>query len=323
MAPETVEKIIGTVEKCWPVAEDLEITLEANPGSVDRSRFAALRAAGVNRVSMGIQSLNEDALKFLGREHSAADACRAVETARSLFPRYSFDLIYARPGQTPQEWERELTQALKEAGTHLSLYQLTIEEGTGFYSAEKQGKFVMPDEDVCGELYELTQEIMEGAGLPAYEISNHSAPGFECRHNLAYWRYEDYVGIGPGAHGRVREGATQDHPGFKYSTRCIRTPEAWLHSVQTKGHGLSEKTLLSPQEQGVEALMMGLRLKEGIHGPAFEKSVGLPLLSFLDPQALEVYCQAECLSWDGETLKASPYGQQRLNFLLKKILSLS
>ncbi len=258
MAPATVERILQAVSDRWTVAADAEITLEANPSSVEADRFKGYRAAGVNRVSLGVQSLHDKDLKLLGRLHDAATARSAIETARSTFPRLSFDLIYARPGQTPGEWAKELDQAIALAADHLSLYQLTIEEGTPFFALHRAGKLDTPDPETGAEFYEVTQEITERAGMPAYEVSNHARPGAECRHNLVYWRYGDYVGSGPGAHGRLSVGAN------RLATSTVRHPETWLDNVENHGHGLIENTGLNEEEQGDEFLLMGLRLKEGI-----------------------------------------------------------
>jgi oxygen-independent coproporphyrinogen-3 oxidase len=258
MAPATVAALIERATVRWPVARDIEITLEANPTSVETGRLVDYRAAGVNRVSLGVQALDDASLRFLGREHSAGEALRAVDAARSLFDRYSFDLIYGRPGQTPESWEAELGKALDHAGDHLSLYQLTLEPRTAFFRRAAAGEALILDEDGTAELYELTQAMMGRAGLPAYEISNHARPGAECRHNLVYWRYDDYAGIGPGAHGRVTRG------GEKIATRRIRSPEGWLDALERNDPALVERTVLTPAEQVTEAVMMGLRLAEGI-----------------------------------------------------------
>ncbi|WP_434054538.1 MAG: radical SAM family heme chaperone HemW [Roseibium sp.] len=258
MEPATVERLLTAVANRWTLKDDVEISLEANPSSVEADRFRGYRAAGVNRVSLGVQSLHDQDLKLLGRLHDAATARAAVETARETFPRLSFDLIYARPGQTLTEWTGELNEAISLAADHLSLYQLTIEHGTPFYALHQAGKLKMPDPDLAAEFFELTQDVTAGAGLPAYEVSNHARPGAECRHNLVYWRYGDYVGVGPGAHGRVSVGAT------RLATSTERHPETWLESVENAGHGLIENAGLNEEEQGDEYLLMGLRLKEGI-----------------------------------------------------------
>jgi putative oxygen-independent coproporphyrinogen III oxidase len=258
MQPATVASIIDEITKLWTPEVDIEITLEANPTSVEAERFIGYAKAGVNRVSMGIQALNDPDLKALGRLHSVKEAMAALDIARRNFKRHSFDLIYARPHQTLAAWENELTQALSEGTTHLSLYQLTIEEGTPFYALHKAGKLIMPNEDLSREFYDLTQNIMNEAGLPAYEISNHAKIGEESKHNLIYWRMEDYAGIGAGAHGRLttKQG--------RIATAAERAPEQWLMRVENQGHGYIEQEILTRGEIADEFLLMGLRLKEGI-----------------------------------------------------------
>ena len=258
MAPETVDAILNGIARHWHVPDGIEITMEANPSSVEADRFRGYRAAGVNRVSLGVQALNDRDLKFLGRLHDVADALKAIRLARDIFPRMSFDLIYARPNQTVEDWDRELKEAVSYAVDHLSLYQLTIEEGTPFYGLHKAGKLVVPDGEQSAVLYEATQEITEREGMPAYEVSNHARPGSESRHNLTYWRYGDYVGIGPGAHGRLTTG------GAKIATATERRPEGWLELVEAEGHGMVDQELLEREAQADELLLMGLRLKEGI-----------------------------------------------------------
>ena len=265
MEPATVERILTAVSNLWSMDENAEISLEANPSSVEAERFRGYRAAGVNRVSLGVQSLNDTDLRLLGRLHDAQTARRAIETARATFPRLSFDLIYARPNQTLAGWEQELGEAIALAADHLSLYQLTIEEGTPFHTLYHAGKLKVPDQDLGAEFYELTQDVTAAAGLPAYEVSNHARPGAECRHNLVYWRYGDYVGVGPGAHGRLSVGAS------RLATATERHPETWLENVETHGHGTVEQAGLSEEEQGDEFLLMGLRLTEGIDLNRYER----------------------------------------------------
>ncbi|HKO06088.1 MAG TPA: radical SAM family heme chaperone HemW, partial [Alphaproteobacteria bacterium] len=276
MAPESVAAIIARVRALWPTAADLEITLEANPTSVEAGRFAGYAAAGVNRLSLGVQALDDTALAFLGRRHSAAEALAAVELAVRHFPRTSFDLIYARPGQTLASWRKELAAALAHARGHLSLYQLTIEPATAFAEACARGDLILPEEDSAAALYEATQEMLEAAGLPAYEISNHAAAGEESRHNLTYWRYGDYVGVGPGAHGRLTIA------GGKRATRQHRAPEAWLERVERCGHATRQHFALSPEECREEMLLMGLRLAEGVDRKRFLKTCGMTLETALD-----------------------------------------
>ncbi len=258
MDPATVGAVLDAIARPWPLAAGAEITLEANPSSVEAARFRGYRAAGVNRVSLGVQSLDDGALRWLGRLHTAAEALAAIAVARSAFDRFSFDLIYARPGQTLEAWRAELGRTLALAGAHLSLYQLTIEPDTPFAALHARGKLKMPDGETGGAFYDLTQELTERAGLPAYEISNHAAPGEECRHNLLYWRYGEYAGVGPGAHGRL----VLD--GRRRATAAERNPERWMAQVESRGHGLAEVVPLTPAEEADEALLMGLRLAEGI-----------------------------------------------------------
>jgi putative oxygen-independent coproporphyrinogen III oxidase len=271
MEPATVAMILDAIARHWRMADDVEVTLEANPTSVEAGRFAGYRAAGINRVSLGVQALDDTALAALGRTHTAAEALAAVAIARRLFARYSFDLIYARPGQTPAAWREELTRAITQAGDHLSLYQLTIEPETPFAALHAGGKLVTPGEDQARDLYDVTQEVCAAAGLPAYEISNHARPGAECRHNLVYWRYHEYAGIGPGAHGRL------DVDGVRRATAAERQPAAWLERVEAQSLGLVTDDALTPAEQADEYLLMGLRLAEGIDLRRFERLAGAPL----------------------------------------------
>ncbi|MGJ4951190.1 radical SAM family heme chaperone HemW [Bradyrhizobium sp. HKCCYLS20291] len=258
MQPQTVGAILDAIGKHWHVARDVEVSLEANPTSVEATRFAGYRAAGVNRVSLGVQAMDDASLKMLGRLHTAEEAMKAVAIARGAFDRYSFDLIYARPDQTPAMWTEELTRAIGEAAEHLSLYQLTIEEGTPFFGLHAAGKLKTPDEGLARTLYDVTQEVCGRHGLLAYEISNHARPGAECRHNLVYWRGQEYAGIGPGAHGRL------DIDGIRHATATDKRPEAWLMRVESNGHGVMTDDLLNTEERGDEFLLMGLRLREGI-----------------------------------------------------------
>jgi len=273
MRPETVERILNAVAANWAVPAGIEVTLEANPSSVEAERFRGYRAAGVNRVSLGVQALNDADLRFLGRLHSVAEAVHAIELAREIFPRLSFDLIYARPKQTVEAWAAELERAISHAADHLSLYQLTIEEGTRFHALHEAGKLVIPDSDLAAELYQVTQEITAARGLPAYEISNHARPGAESRHNLVYWRYGEYVGIGPGAHGRFLED------GPRVVTFTEKTPETWVGLVEENGHGIVGGETLTRSEEADELLLMGLRLAEGIDLARYEALAGRPLAS--------------------------------------------
>lgn len=284
MQPATVQSVLDEIAKHWTIAKNVEITLEANPTSVEAERFRGYRAAGVNRVSLGVQALDDASLKALGRMHTAQEALAAVGVARENFPRISFDLIYARPGQSPEAWREELAQALAYAPEHLSLYQLTIEPGTAFELLHRAGKLATPDADTARALWDVTQELCEARGMPAYEISNHASAGAESRHNLVYWRYQEYAGVGPGAHGRI--GAD----GARIATATEKHPERWLSLVETQGHGLSEQEKLSRLEQADEMLVMGLRLAEGIDVARFERLTGVSLnaarVSFLESEGL-------------------------------------
>ncbi len=271
MAPATVGSILEAIAEHWSVDPGAEVTLEANPTSVEATRFRGYRAAGINRVSLGVQAMNDRDLKALGRLHSAAEAMAAVEIAAGAFERYSFDLIYARPGQTPAEWRAELSAAIDRAAEHLSLYQLTIEADTIFERLHRAGKLIVPDSEQARALWDVTQDVTAARGLPAYEVSNHARPGAESRHNLIYWRYGEYAGVGPGAHGRlVVDGSRRAH-----STE--RHPEMWLTVVEGEGHGLVADEKLSAEEQGDEFLLMGLRLAEGIAPARFEALAGRTL----------------------------------------------
>ncbi len=307
MHPKTVGKIIETATALWTPSEKLEITLEANPNSVEVNRFKELRQNGVNRISVGIQALNDLDLKQLGRLHNAVEAMKAIDTACSTFDRVSFDLIYARPGQTLEAWEQELKRALKFGTSHLSLYQLTIEPGTAFATLYARGDLVLPDDNLSADMFELTQSIMENHEMPAYEVSNHVKSGSECRHNLVYWRYQDYVGVGPGAHGRL----TLDDK--KYATRQKKSPETWLKSIKELSHGDEEVLELTPHEQDHERLMMGLRLLEGID----LNLLNLPLNETISEKALDFVIKEGYLVQDGDFLKATPEGRQRLNSVLR------
>ena len=315
MEPETVAALIARTRQLWDSALEIEITLEANPTSVEASRFAALAEAGVNRVSLGVQALDAASLKFLGREHSTDEALEALATARRHFARHSFDLIYARPGQTPEAWAEELERALALAGEHLSLYQLTIERGTRFFTDHARGTFVLPDEEASAAMFEHTQARLEQAGLPAYEISNHARPGAACRHNLIYWRYQDYVGIGPGAHGRFAVGAT------KKATRRSSGPEAWLEAVERVGHGTAETSTVEGRDLVEEALMMGLRLADGIDRATFASVTGTDPVEALEPARLEPLVRAGFLDVDATHLRATSEGRQRLNALLERLVA--
>jgi oxygen-independent coproporphyrinogen-3 oxidase len=271
MRPQTVQAILDAIAANWAMDPNAEITLEANPTSVEAGRFRGYRAAGVNRLSIGVQSLHDEALKSLGRRHTAAEAIEAVRTGQAIFPRTSFDLIYARPGQSAQAWRDELEAAIAFAGEHLSLYQLTIEPDTIYERLFRAGKLAMPDEDLGRALWDVTQEVSEAHGLPSYEVSNHARPGAESRHNLVYWRYGEYIGVGPGAHGRVGPW------GARRAQAAERHPEMWLTQVETDGHGLLENAALTGEEQSDEFLLMGLRLRDGVDLKTYESLSGRPL----------------------------------------------
>jgi oxygen-independent coproporphyrinogen-3 oxidase len=315
MEPETVAAVIDEAASRWRLADDVEITLEANPNSADATRFAAYRKAGVNRVSLGVQSLDDAALRMLGRAHDAREALSAVEIAARIFPRFSFDLIYARPGQTVAAWRDELDRALTHAGDHLSVYQLTIEKGTPFFAAHRKGELKIPDEDLAAALYETTQDVLAARGMPAYEISNHALPGQESRHNLAYWRSDDYAGIGPGAHGRVtRDGTT-------YAIANRRAPEAWLEAVERDGLAAEERRAIPSEERLDEVVMMGLRIAEGISRSRFRARTGRDIEDAFDAARLQALIDGGFLMLDETGLRATPEGRMRLNAVLAALLS--
>lgn len=277
MDPETVDAILSQIRSLWNVPNDIEVTMEANPSSVEAGRFKGYHDAGVNRVSMGVQALNDKDLKFLGRLHSVEDAKKAIKLARDIFPRMSFDLIYGRPNQTIQSWQNELIEAINMAVDHLSLYQLTIEEGTPFFKLHEAGKITTPNDDHLVKIYEATQDLCTAHNLPAYEVSNHAKTGAESQHNLNYWRYGDYVGVGPGAHGRIgrigRIGCNTSK-GIKLATITEPHPETWASNVEMNGHGIITEETLDGQAQADEVLIMGLRLREGIDIARWEKLSG-------------------------------------------------
>lgn len=310
MDPETVAAVIETARQTWTPANDIEITLEANPTSVEMGRFRAFAEAGVNRISLGVQALDDEALRLLGRRHSAAEALAAWGVANRVFDRVSLDLIYARQFQTPEDWRQELTRALDLGPRHLSLYQLTIEDGTAFGERNARGKLPgLPGEDRGADLWALTQELCNDAGLPGYEVSNHAEIGQESRHNLVYWRYGDYVGIGPGAHGRITE------TGRRLATEATKAPLPWLESVRAGRPDVAEECL-RPADAGAEMLMMGLRLTEGIEMARYERASGRPLApdTLADLQDLGLIWQAE------GRIGATDRGRPLLNSLLRALL---
>jgi putative oxygen-independent coproporphyrinogen III oxidase len=309
MRPSSVAAIINAIAKHWGIAPDAEITLEANPTSVEAKNFAGYRSAGVNRLSLGVQALDDQSLKALGRMHSADEALAALALAKRHFDRVSFDLIYAREGQTAREWREELTLALDHAADHLSLYQLTIEEGTPFAARHEAGSLRIPDNDLAGELFSLTQELCEAAGLPAYEISNHARPGSESRHNLIYWRGHDYAGIGAGAHSRI----TAD--GAKRARSTIKSPEGWLTQVEASNHGIMSEETLSPEDAAEEYLLMGLRLAEGIDLARLAAIGG----SALDEGRLDALESDGLITRSGSRLAATHEGRLVLNRLILEL----
>ncbi len=311
MDPAVVAAIIERIRASWPIANDLEITLEANPTSVEAGRFRSYLEVGVNRVSMGIQALNNDDLRMLGRLHDVDEARRAFDIARATFPRVSFDLIYARQNQTLEAWRAELTEALAMAADHLSLYQLTIEEGTAFGDRAARGKLNgLPEENLAGDMYFLTQELCAKAGLEAYEVSNHAQIGSESRHNLIYWRYGDYLGIGPGAHGRLTLG------GVRYATDTPKIPTAWLGQVEREGHGELPRNVLTLKDQAAEYLMMGLRMAEGIDTMRFARLAGQPL----DANAVARLTDLGMVDQTGANLRATQQGRAVLNAVIRDLL---
>ncbi|MBE7211248.1 MAG: coproporphyrinogen III oxidase [Gluconacetobacter diazotrophicus] len=318
MSPDGVAALVADAARWFEPTDDLEITLEANPTSVEVERLRGFRQAGVNRVSLGVQSLEEASLRALGREHSAAEAILALEQARAIFPRMSFDLIYARPEQERADWRRELHRALSLAADHLSLYQLTIEPGTRFEGMHRRGELALPDEELGAALYEDTASVAAEHGLVAYEVSNYARPGSESRHNLAYWRYGDYAGIGPGAHGRVTLPDAGEAAGRNtiFATRRHRAPEPWAERVERDGHGLTERTALAAPEPAREMLLMGLRLSEGIDAAAFERRTGTALPDAVEADVLAMAVEEGYLLWDGIRLRATEAGRIRLEALL-------
>jgi len=314
MEPATVGAVLGRIAEIWTLPDSAEITLEANPGAVDAERFAGFRAAGVNRLSLGVQALDDTALKFLGRRHNHGEAMMALDLARRHFPRISFDLIYARPGQTLAQWGAELSRALGFGTDHLSVYQLTIEEGTPFAGAYRRGEFTLPEDDSAAELFALTRAMTAAAGRPAYEVSNHAAPGQESRHNLLYWQGGDWLGIGPGAHGRLRiDGKVR-------ATRQYRPPVKWMETVTAWGHGTEESSVVAPADDETELVMMGLRLETGISASRFARLAGRPLAEALDAAGLSAMIEGGMVEWRNDHLRATTQGMPVLNAVLARLL---
>ncbi|MFN3618773.1 radical SAM family heme chaperone HemW [Sphingorhabdus sp.] len=314
MPPSTVAALIEAAEQYWGFANDIEITLEANPSSVEAARFADLAAAGVNRVSLGLQSLDDDALGFLGRAHSVVESLNALTIAQRHFGRVNIDLIYARPDQTANQWEAELQRALSFGTDHMSLYQLTIEAGTRFETLVRTGQFVPADNDDAATLYELTGHITFAAGIPAYEISNHARSGSESRHNLSYWRYDDYIGIGPGAHGRRLNIATQRH----------KKPENFLSAVARNAHGMASEDQLDAASRATESLLMGLRLAEGISLVRLSERTAIAAKDLLDITAVEKIAQLGLITLDadGDHVTITPQGMPLLDAILPQIVNI-
>ncbi len=306
---KAVGAVLDAIAKLWNVADDVEITLEANPASADAERFRDYRTAGVNRLSLGVQALNDRDLKFLGRLHDVAEAKAALKSAMGTFDRVSLDLIYARPEQSARAWRAELEEALAFGTEHLSLYQLTIEPNTPFAREERSGKLVVPDEDSAASLFELTQEMTEAAGRPGYEISNHAAPGKECRHNLVYWRYGDYAGVGPGAHGRLMLD------GKRVSTAAERLPERWMENVEREGHGYAELQTVDDADAAREHLLMNLRLREGLDLAAYERRWS----TSLDRARLAELVACDLLTFENGWLSATPRGRLVLNRVIAEL----
>ncbi len=311
MPPQLVADLIVETDKLWGLEEGCEVTLEANPSSVEAARFADLAQAGVNRVSLGLQSLHDETLKFLGRAHDVAEGLAALDVAQQNFDRVSFDLIYARPGQSVEDWQSELDRALGFGTDHLSLYQLTIEPGTRFETLVRKGELVPADDDHCADLFDLTQKLTTAAGLPAYEISNHAQPGQESRHNLTYWRYEDYAGIGPGAHGRRLGMATERH----------KKPDNFLSAVERNQHGLKSEQSLSSQTRAAEALVMGLRLVEGVDVANLERKIGLTVNQMIDGQELDQLTDLGFVKHADHRLVICSKGMPLLDAILPRLVS--
>lgn len=314
MPPETVGAVLGRAFEIWEPAKDIEITLEANPGSSEAKKFEAFTAAGVNRLSLGVQSLREDALKFLGRIHGVAEAKAAIAMARGAFPRFNFDLIYARPGQTVSAWREELDEALQLADGHLSLYQLALEQDTAFYRQAKRGELVLPGEETSADLFEATRKTCADAGTPAYEISNFAEPGQESRHNLGYWRGRPYAGIGPGAHSRVKNGGWR-------ALAATRNPESWLAEVEEKGHGIETDVMLSQAERAGEIVMTALRLAEGLDRKLFAAEFGADPASFLDANAWQAMRGQGLVEDTSMRLRATEKGFPVLDRILAEALT--
>ena len=311
MPPEAVGHVLDTIALLWSVSPDVETTLEANPTSIEAENFRGYRAAGVNRVSVGVQALNDEDLKALGRQHSSEEAIAAFRLAAKIFPRVSFDMIYARPNQTPEQWRAELTRALAEQQGHMSLYQLTIEPGTAYFDLYERGRLVTPTDDRAADLYDLTQELTDKAGLPTYEISNHARPGQESRHNLLYWRYGEYAGVGPGAHSRLAESEN------RRALIAERHPETWRELVRTQGHGMVSDMVVPPVDQASEYLLMGMRIAEGIDMDRYATLAGREI----DSSKLAGMKSLGLIKRHGQQLMATADGRKLLNAVIAELAS--
>lgn len=316
MHPKTVDRVLAHIKQLWDLTPDCEITLEANPTSTEAEKLKAFRQAGVNRVSLGVQSLRDQDLKFLGREHNAAEAWSIIQTLPSLFDRYSFDLIYARPGQTVATWLDELSQAIPGAGDHISLYQLTIEPGTAFEKLYDRKEFHLPEEDIAVDLYEATEDFLAQRGYAAYEVSNYAKPGGESRHNLTYWRYQDYLGIGPGAHGRW-----SDKDGQKWATYNHKSPEIWAKTFLTERQGWKEKTLLDGPTMATECVMMGLRLQEGVELGHLEALLQSSVDKWLNQKSLSILIEENLLQKNKNYIKVTQQGRLKLNSVISYLIN--
>ncbi|WP_290544916.1 radical SAM family heme chaperone HemW [Aestuariivirga sp.] len=309
MPPQAVGHVLDTIAKLWPVSRDVETTLEANPTSIEAGNFRGYRAAGVNRVSVGVQALNEGDLKALGRQHSSEEAIAAFRLAAKVFPRCSFDMIYARPNQTPEQWRAELTRALAEQQGHMSLYQLTIEPGTAYFDLHEKGRLHTPGDDRAADLYDITQELTEAAGLATYEISNHARPGQESQHNLLYWRYGEYAGAGPGAHSRLAEAEN------RRALIAERHPETWRELVRSQGHGIVSDTAVPPADQASEYLLMGMRIAEGIDMDRYATLAGREI----DSSKIAGVESMGLIRRNGQRLMATADGRKLLNAVIAEL----
>lgn len=315
MHPDTVSAILKKVQQSWPMREGCEVTLEANPTSVEADKFRAFRGAGVNRVSLGVQSFDEDALKFLGREHSVHEAVDAIEIAADVFERFSFDLIYALPNQNLKNWHEQILKAQEFMPDHLSVYQLTIEKSTPFYMQHKKGVFEIPNEDLATDFYTLTQDMMEEYGLPAYEVSNHARAGQESQHNMIYWTYGDYIGVGPGAHGRLLV------EGKKQALRDHSAPDRWLDRVREYGQGLHNPEFLNAADQFEEGLMVGMRLVRGVDVQHLQRRTGLCFDDMIDAKRFQRLCDEGWIARDGDIVRLTREGMLRLNAIVSYLMA--